>query len=58
MVALRNRVFRGRKPDDYEDLDWLYAERADSLIDDVNPSTPSVRNAERAPARTSPSATI
>ncbi len=58
VVALRNRVFRGRKPDDYEDLDWLYAERADSLIDDVNPTARSVRNAERASARTSPSATI
>jgi 2-polyprenyl-6-methoxyphenol hydroxylase-like FAD-dependent oxidoreductase len=27
LLALRNRVFRLRRPDDYSDLDWLYAER-------------------------------
>jgi salicylate hydroxylase len=25
LLALRNRVFRLRRPDDYSDLDWLYA---------------------------------
>jgi salicylate hydroxylase len=27
LLALRDRVFRLRQPDDYTDLDWLYAER-------------------------------
>jgi 3-hydroxybenzoate 6-monooxygenase len=26
LLALRNRVFRLRRPDDYTDLDWLYAD--------------------------------
>lgn len=26
MVGLRERVLRGRKPDDYSELDWLYGE--------------------------------
>jgi 2-polyprenyl-6-methoxyphenol hydroxylase-like FAD-dependent oxidoreductase len=26
LLALRNRVFRLRRPDDYSELDWLYAE--------------------------------
>lgn len=26
MLGLRDRVLRGRKPDDYSELDWLYAE--------------------------------
>ncbi|MEU4160834.1 FAD-dependent monooxygenase [Actinoplanes sp. NPDC026670] len=28
LLALRNRVFRLRRPDDYTDLDWLYADPA------------------------------
>jgi hypothetical protein len=31
LLALRNRVFRLRRPDDYTDLDWLYAD----LIEDA-----------------------
>jgi len=32
LLALRNRVFRMRDAEDYTDLDWLYAERDDTLL--------------------------
>ncbi|NYI78929.1 FAD-dependent oxidoreductase [Nocardioides panzhihuensis] len=33
LLALRNRVFRMRDADDYDDLDWLYAERDSTLLE-------------------------
>jgi 2-polyprenyl-6-methoxyphenol hydroxylase-like FAD-dependent oxidoreductase len=33
LLALRNRVFRLRRPDDYTDLDWLYQDPAASIPD-------------------------
>lgn len=31
-LALRNRLFRMRAPDDYSELDWLYGERESTLL--------------------------
>ena len=41
MLALRNRVFRGRAADDYTDLDWIYADRPDEFTPStgVDPTT-------------------
>jgi 3-hydroxybenzoate 6-monooxygenase len=41
LLALRNRVFRLRRPDDYSDLDWLYADRAPAP---PSPPSPPVKD--------------
>lgn len=39
VVGLRNRVFSLRAPDDYSELDWLYAPRDNSLVPPVSTTT-------------------
>lgn len=44
LLALRNRVFRLRRDDDYSDLDWLYAERDNTLIGASGSPSPDDRS--------------
>jgi 2-polyprenyl-6-methoxyphenol hydroxylase-like FAD-dependent oxidoreductase len=46
-LALRNRVFRLRRDDDYSDLDWLYAERETTLVGATSGMTTSSSRPER-----------
>ncbi|MDQ1105637.1 FAD-dependent oxidoreductase [Nocardioides zeae] len=46
VLGLRNRLLRQRRPDDYSELDWLYAERSLTLLD--NPAPGAAERATRA----------